>query len=314
MAAEPKQLSSCRYHLALAHAGLAARNGDAVLKLGSLQSAIDAMRSAVLLTPDWVEAIQGLEVLYVRRAEAEGLREQQEQQQDEMNDAMQKLYEELERLFNEQQALWQQGRDLDRAKKMPAEEKRRRVEPLRGRQETLAEETASVHGQLGEMQSLVRGMMNQMALLDPSAPPQESEPQTEFDLPLEYMETARQAQDRASGLLGPLEQLSGAVTAKSEATEALKAILEELAGNQGEGDEFSEDDWDEYDESEMASDQSGAAHPSMPAGGDLRSDFVNRALPQPNFSVEELLAEEEANNQVRAERQPARVSEVEKDW
>ncbi len=154
----------------------------------------------------------------------------------------------------------------------------------------------------------------QLARLDPSAPKDEGDSQTEFERPLELMATARQAQDRATGLLGPLDQLSDAVAAKSEATEALKEILKELAGDQGEGDEFSDEDWDEYDESEMSSDQSGAADQSMAAAGDLRSDFVNRALPRPNFSVEDLLAEEQANNQLRAERQPERVSEVEKDW
>ncbi len=110
--------------------------------------------------------------------------------------------------------------------------------------------------------------------------------------------------------------MGNAVASKNEATQALKEILKELAGDQGEGegDEFSDEDWDDYDESEMSSDQSGAADQSMASAGDLRSDFVNRALPRPDFSVEDLLAEEESNNQLRAERQPARVSEVEKDW
>jgi len=48
--------------------------------------------------------------------------------------------------------------------------------------------------------------------------------------------------------------------------------------------------------------------------GAMRSDFVNRALPVPDYSVEDILDEEAANNQVRAKKHSSRVGEVERDW
>jgi hypothetical protein len=46
----------------------------------------------------------------------------------------------------------------------------------------------------------------------------------------------------------------------------------------------------------------------------MRSDFVNRSLPVPDYSVEDILEEEAANNQIRAKKRSDRVGEVERDW
>ena len=81
-----------------------------------------------------------------------------------------------------------------------------------------------------------------------------------------------------------------------------------------ESDEFSDEDYEDYEDWEESYGEEGEMS-SMPAmSGASRSDFVNRDLPTPDYSVEDLLTEELENNLERAKKRAAQSSGVKKDW
>jgi len=117
------------------------------------------------------------------------------------------------------------------------------------------------------------------------APVEPSRMNTVLRKPLEHVARARVAQDSAVQLLGPLEQLRPALDAKLLAVNELEAALALLAsGQSAEGDPSADQQPEELTtaESESAADQ------SLPMQGDFLSDLVNRSLPRPNYSAQEI--------------------------
>ena len=103
---------------------------------------------------------------------------------------------------------------------------------------------------------------------------------------------------------------------QQEAAEKIQEILDLLAGdNEGESEEGDwedyEEDWDmeDYEEGEEGTPS------SMDMTGDLAAGGEMQPLPLPNYSVEDVLMEEQGNMQFRQqERAKANAGKVEKDW
>lgn len=307
-AATPGSAAACRFNEALAGASLAAKTDDPAAQADLLDAAVSAMRRARLLRADWAEAAQSLEVLYVRRAAAlEALKERQEQQ-DQMNKEVQALLDELRRLLEGQGTLFADGDRLQSEKSLAAEQALEQAKLLRGRQMELGRQTATAQTTMAALRDRMRGLIVQILKDDPTATSLDKVP-TAFDEPLTHVQRAHDAQENAADLFGPPDQLKPAVQAQQRAVQELEAALKALNDQNNQGDP--ESDSSEGDES---SDSDNAPDQSAPLQGDLLSDPVNRALPRPSFSAEDIMQEEQANAQTRAKNKPARVGEGEKDW
>ncbi|MDP6504275.1 MAG: hypothetical protein QF886_11705 [Planctomycetota bacterium] len=305
----PQQIAACRYHLALAHAGLAESTSDAASQASSLKRAIQSMRQALLLRPEWPQASMGLEVLYLRRAKAEEALEKERQRQQEIQEQANEIYKELAAIHREQQKLTRAGSSLASARRMSPEHKRRRLRPLKDRQQALSGRTEKAKVKLEDLRLQI-----QLAVREQLDDKTEQEVETMLDQPMKHMAAARAAQDNAVSLLERIDRINPAVASKRKATNELQALLDLLGGDQEEGEDFEDEDWDDYDQNEMNTDDTGQASRSTATDGAMRSDFVNRSLPVPDYSVEDILEEEAANNQIRAKKRSDRVGEVERDW
>ncbi len=302
--------AGCYFNAALAEGALAeATANDPSAQFHALDSAIVDLRRVRLLRPDWPTAARGLEVLYARHADAVREMKAQQDDQNKLNRQSAALQKELERLIEEQKKLLATSNQLQRDQTTPADEKTAHLITLKSQQAELGQQTESAREKMAILRDTARSLIRKLNT-DQKQPLNDEVIPTGFDEPLQHVTLARAAQDRAVRLLGPLEQLRPAVEAKQEAVKELTAAL--AAGQQGQDDQKSDD----AEDSDMAdsSDSDNTSNQSMPTKSDFLSDPVNRALPKPNFSPEEILQEEQANAQARTKNQPARVGKGEKDW
>jgi hypothetical protein len=302
----------CDFNAGLAGAALAAAAPYPGAQLQALDAAIADLRRACLLRPEWRTAAQGLEVLYARREEAVKAMKAQQDQQNKMNQQAAALQKELERLLAEQKKLLAAGTRLQHDRVTPDAEKLASSKTLHVKQAELGQQTETVRGQMLSVRAAMRQTILKLNAEATPAPSADQIP-TGFDEPLQHVTLARAAQDRAVQSLGPLDQLPPAVQSQQRAVNELAAALAALSNGQSGQDDQNSDDSDDSDTSD-SSDSDNAASQSMPTKSDFLSDPVNRSLPKPNFSSEDILKEEQANARTRTKNQPARVGKGEKDW
>ena len=128
------------------------------------------------------------------------------------------------------------------------------------------------------------------------------------------MGEAIEAQERAAGQLRQWASWPEARVQQQVALDRIQAILDMLASDQsGDGD-----DWDESDEEseDMEYTESDASMSSSREGqGDFAASAEMQELPVPNYSVQDILREEQGSLQFRQQQRAARnQGKVEKDW
>jgi Ca-activated chloride channel family protein len=134
--------------------------------------------------------------------------------------------------------------------------------------------------------------------------------------PVELMAKVPVAMAQAGPLLANWSSWPAARGQQGVAEQLIEEILN-LLGNNGadesEGDEWSEmEDGDEYD---YADEMSDSTMSSLPMEGDFSAGGEMQALPLPNYSVEDILLEEQGNLQFRQQqRASANAAKVEKDY
>ena len=242
-------------------------------------------------------------------------------QEEAEKDLQQKLEEaiaQLQLLVPRENALAQQSQALLRRRPAaPPEEKQAAAEPSRTEQADIGDGTGAVLETITEVQTVIRKML--AAAFDDST----DQPPTEFDEAVDTLTRARASQTDALNNLNPdavqWPQANSAFhSASRQMQEALRILTDQNQGQSGEDSEMSEDgemDWEfdedmEWSESDMASDM------SMPMqSGQFQSALQNRSLPTPNYTAEEILMEEAANMEQRAQQQSGRAgAKVEKNW
>lgn len=145
---------------------------------------------------------------------------------------------------------------------------------------------------------------------------------TELDGPTDLLAGAVAAQQQALANLAPdAVRWPPANTAVHIAGGRLQQALDELRGQQppkpdrdnNQPPPLGDEAYDEDRESTEADAESGKSLPV--AAGELNTALSLRSLPVPNYTAEEILAEEAANEQQRAKHKAARAgSKVEKNW
>ena len=95
----------------------------------------------------------------------------------------------------------------------------------------------------------------------------------------------------------------------------IQEILDLLASDNYDESEDGEWDDEEYDELMESSDSENAQMSSMQGQGDFASGSTMQPLPVPNYSVQDILQQEQGNLQFRQQqRAKGNQSKVEKDW
>ena len=123
-------------------------------------------------------------------------------------------------------------------------------------------------------------------------------------------------QGRAGELLRQWSSWPDARVQQQFTIDKIQEILDLLASDQSEDwDEGDWEDWEEdWDDMEF-SDSEGGMNASMEGQGDLAAGAEMQALPVPNYSVEDILMEEQGSLQFRQQqRAAANEGKVEKDW
>ncbi|MEM6912221.1 MAG: VWA domain-containing protein [Verrucomicrobiota bacterium] len=317
--AQPAQLAAMQLNLGLSLLKLSqAQAGEnPVLALAHAEQAQRAFLSAKRYAPEGVRAGARLEASAQVVA---ALRQQlaaQEQAEEALQERLQALVERLQVLWQAQGALRQEtlAADGERGRPRPQRNAPPAVPPenapalslkfqqeqasLRAAGESLQEEMGAIDAALAG--SSLGGLPGMETLLQE---------------PLELMGRAVAAQTRAEGQLAGWGSWPAARGEQLLAERALQAILDLLGGNQSSQGEGEEEEWEDYEEDyDYADEDSESQSSSQPSSGDLAMGAEMQELPVPNYSVEDILAEEEGNLQFRQqERAKASAGQVEKDY
>ncbi len=245
--------------------------------------------------------------------------QQQEEAEKDLQQKLEEAIEQLQLLVQRENALAQTSQQLLR-RRPPANEmeKSAAAEPSRAEQTDVGTGTGSVLETVREVQSVIQKMLSAAFSDGEAAPP------TEFDEAVAQLTQARASQTDALQKLTPeavqWPQANSAFhSASRQMQEALRLLSDQNQGQDSEDSsemsDESEMDWEfdedmEWSESDMPSDM------SMPMeSGSFKTALESRSLPTPNYTAEEILMEEAANMEQRAQQQSGRAgAKVEKNW
>lgn len=287
--------------------------------LFTLQKAQAAFLKAALIRPgDRPAAEQIAGITAQIRAVEETVREQEEAEKD-LQQKLKEAIKQLEQLVQRENTLSQKSRQLLRRRpRASAKQKAQAVEPARLEQTDVKTKTGEVTQTVTESQKLIRKMLSAAFSDGDRASP------TEYDKPMRLLNEAQAAQTTALDNLKPNGvNWPKANTAFRSATRQMQKALQILSDqNSGQDSQQSSNlpedydmEWDfdenmEWSESDMPSDL------SMPMqSGSFKTSLESRSLPMPNYTAEEILMEEAANMEKRAQQQSSRAgAKVEKNW
>ncbi len=276
------------------------------------------LRAALLIPADEAAAQQIAGVTAQIRAVEEALRKQEEEEAD-LQQRLEEAIERLQALTRREGVIAKSGQQLLK-KRPPAtnDEKTAAAAPALREQSDIRTGTGEVLEVVREVQGIIRKAMS-AAFGETDAPPT-----TEYDGAIECLDTARGAQQTVMNTLAP-EGLnwphasSSMLTANRQMQEALRLLSNQGQNQDGDQDadsEFSDDmDW-EFEEDMEWSESDAQSALSMPMSSqDFKTALENRTLPTPNYTAEEILMQEAANQEKRAQQKASRSgSKVEKNW
>jgi len=231
---------------------------------------------------------------------AEELRREQEVQE-----AMAKLVERLQKLLEDQQVLL-----ADTRSEGPAAKKRGDSSPVVVPDDSNARETKMIREQAAlreEAESISSDMKDLEARLAvPGAP-------GVLEEPLKLMAEAVAAQGEAEGILKEWQSWPLSQPAQRLAIERIEEVLSLLADSSS--DDYEDGDYEEEGEYEDWEEGAEGEPSSMAMEGDFSASDAIQPLPLPNLTAEEILREEMGNQQFRQQqRSKAKAGEVKKDW
>ncbi|MGE4489735.1 MAG: VWA domain-containing protein [Kiritimatiellales bacterium] len=285
--------------------------------LSTLTNAREEFLRAALLIPGNERAAQQIAGITAQMHQIEQAIQEQEEAEKDLQEKLQEAVEALKVLTQRETVLSQQSQQLlKRRPPAPAAEKTAAADPARQEQVDIGTGTAGVLDVVTDVQAVIQKMLAGLYGKEDAPPP------TEFDQAVEKLNHARTSQQSAVESLTPdavnwPQANSALLTASRRMQEALDLLASQNSQNQSDenSDDGDESDWDfdenmEWDESSQMSDL------SMPIdSSNFKTALENKALPAPNYSAEDILKQEEANMEQRAEQNAARAgAKVEKNW
>lgn len=231
----------------------------------------------------------------------------------------QALQEEMRRLMEMLKALHQSQSELRGQVPVRSEKSQPRSAPetVPGESES---ESVRFHSEQKHLTDQGREIAAFMEELDRKLAPQGIDPAqlpvSMLQEPRQLMDEAIEAQDRAAGHLRQWASWPEARVQQQVALDRIQAILDMLASDQSSDSEDS--DWDESEnESEdmETTDSQDSMSSSREGQGDFAAGAEMQGLPVPNYSVQDILREEQGSLQFRQQQRAARnQGKVEKDW
>jgi Ca-activated chloride channel family protein len=282
-----------------------------------LTAAREAFLHAAMIRPSDEPAAQLIAGVCAQiRAVEQKIREQ-EQAEAPLQAKLQAALAELTVLTERETTLSQQSQQLLRKRPIASpEELASTAPPAVAEQVDIGEGTGRVLGVIQEVQALSQNMLA-AAYGDDKVPLP-----TEFDEAVDKLTQARMSQTDAIEKLKPQalrwpQANSSLLTAARRMQEAVASLAEQ---NKGDGsdqpsEEGDESEW-EFEEDSEWSESDMPADMSMPMSSlNFKSALENQSLPSPNYTAEEILAEEAANMEKRAEQKASQAgANVEKNW
>lgn len=274
---------------------------------------------AAMLRPGNAEAARQIAGVTAQIHAIESRIEAKRKSEQDLRQKLQEAIKQLRELARREDALSRQSRRLLRKRPRISPKKKAAIAPsVREEQSLVNRETGSVFATVTDVQASLKAMRLE-AFSD-----ERGGLAAELDAPRNELAAARRSQQTALNHLQPDAVSWPKVnTAFQRAASHLKAALRLLPdqSRQQKAKENSaatkESAMDrEFDEDAEWSESDQSANMSLPLdSGQFKTALENRALPIPNYRAEDIMAEEAANMEQRAQRQSkAAGAKVEKNW
>ena len=310
-----KQLATIAFNEGLCYLAQAESQASQEPKaaLGLVMQARSRFLNARRMKPDFDRAGQRLDPVAQMIVDYQKKITEEEQRQQEIEEKMQALIEMLQALLESQTELRSDVPSRPQQPRGPS------TQSLDSPENAAVKSTHFTSDQLHliETANNVRVFMGQLdQAMTPKGIDIEQLPVSILHEPLQLIAEAIEAQNRAAEQLRQWTSWPDARLQQQVAIDKIKSILDLLASDQSEDwDEGDWEDWEEdWDDMEF-SDSEGGMNASMDGQGDLAAGAEMQALPLPNYSVEDILMEEQGSLQFRQQqRAVANKGKVEKDW
>lgn len=279
-----------------------------------LSDARDHYLRAALLRPGDEAAAQHIAGITLQIHSVEATLKEREQNEEDMQQRIADAIEQLRELERRQTELSQRGQRLLR--------KRPRLTPANGEaaaapalteQSAVQTGTGGVRAVLLEVQGIIQSALA-VAYAETESPMT-----TEFDAPIHALAAALDGQRTALSRLTPRavnwgDAHSSMVKASRQMQEALRMLSDQTQGQEQPQDGGDEGEYS--DDMEWSDSDAGESSHSMPMmSQDFKTALENRALPSPNYTAEDILLQEEANQEKRTSQKAGQSGAgVEKNW
>jgi len=285
--------------------------------LEMLSAARESFLLAAIFKPGDMPAAEQIAGVSAQMRELEKRVAEEQKEEEEMQQRLEKAVNLLQELTKKEEELSSAGQKLMRRRPPPPdEEKRATATAVSKEQVVVADGTQEVQATVKSMQAKVRQM------LDAAFEDQDKPPATEFDEVAALLDSAGISQKDVSVQLDPertnwIKANSSLLTATRKMQEALELLSDQSKDQSGSesSEEGDMDDWD-YEEDMEWSESDEAASLSMPIRSQtFNSALNNKNMPIPNYSAEEIMAEEQANQLKREQQNSSRAgAKVDKNW
>jgi Ca-activated chloride channel homolog len=285
--------------------------------LPALTTARDEFLRAALIRPGDQAAAQQIAGVSAQIRQAEAAIEEQQKAEEDLQKKLQDAIEKLAELTRREAALSQQSQHLLRRRPpAPADERAAAAAPSLDEQTRVGEGTGDVLNTVTEIQAVIQKILKSAYGGNEASPP------TEFDEPVNKLAAARSEQQSAVENLQPdavrwPQANSSLLTATRRMQEALALLSNQSKGSGSvqDSEEGDEPEWD-FDEDAEWNESDGPGDMSMPMSSrSFKTALESRSLPSPNYTAEEILTEEAANMEQRAQqKEKSAGAKVEKNW
>ena len=311
------QLATLRVNQGVCYLGLAKQQtAGPRAELSIVQKAQTCFLDACRLHPGFDQANRRLDPTASRMAEIKRRIETEDQREMALQQQLQEMLQALQELSSDQIQL------REMIPHQPPPQRAGEVKSLLPQQapkiaaaeaEQLVKQQRDLHRRGREILTTMQELDQQMVSVDAA----DRSPEAGLlQVPLQLMTQAVDAQSAAEQRLRQWSSWASGRDQQQLAITRLQEILDLLTSDNDDSSE--EGDWDEdqdYDEWMEAMDSENAQLSSMQGQGDYATGSAMQPLPTPNYSVEDILQQEQGNLQFRQQqRAKGNQSKVEKDW
>ena len=316
----PEQTAALRFNQGLCHISLASDQVTTEPRsaLSSAQLAQRFFLEACQLAPAFRRAAGRLDSTARLIADYEGLVQQENERSEELQEKMQDLIERLKELQDQQATL----RDKVPAPPSRNNQRRRGNQPAAAppvEPSTSAADSRRYSTRQQQLNKTGLSILSTMKDLDRIMTPEVSAGDTAavsiLNEPLRLMIAATSAQQRTTDLLRQWSTWPDGRKNQQVVIAKIEEILDLLAGDNAEDSD--EGDWndEDYDDMMESSESEEAMTSSMQSQGEFASASEMQSLPVPNYSIKDILMEEEGSLQFRQQqRAKNNQNKVKKDW